>query len=242
MKKIFALFFAIILCICVSGCGTVPGAQNEPAQNIPAQNDTVDIGATDVDDRQNTSAANQPPLPRSYEYTTAENIHDLSETVTNQDGVSVQIISYEITSEFGNRKKENLNYENVDENGNLIHGEAYVFVTVQFSNPTDKEIEFLRNGKGLCFIDDRFVLQAYVGDGRYIDEFWTGGTPSEVFHYCLASGETITTEVGYIVPQDCVKTFLGQSKLCYIVKKDDVRGDAGAFTDPSAVFIDMSEK
>ena len=63
------------------------------------------------------------------------------------DGISYKIDSYEHTTEFGNRNKDTVaeflkdSYEgNIDENYNLSNGYSYIFVTMTYTNNTDKPI------------------------------------------------------------------------------------------------------
>lgn len=55
----------------------------------------------------------------------------------------------ECTQAFGSRKLENLSdWIAVDANGNLTTEESYLFMTIQFTNTTDRPAEIYRNQGG----------------------------------------------------------------------------------------------
>lgn len=126
------------------------------------------------------------------------------------DGISYKIDSYEHTTEFGNRNKDTVaeslkdSYEgNIDENYNLSNGYSYIFVTMTYTNNTDEQVEILRNAGAFYIINDD-LERLQVGDpsGIYIDNYWTEGKENERYHYVLGAGESVTSEVGYIIQDE----------------------------------------
>ena len=126
------------------------------------------------------------------------------------DGISYKIDSYEHTTEFGNRNKDTVaeflkdSYEgNIDENYNLSNGYSYIFVTMTYTNNTDEQVEILRNAGTFYIIkDDLERLQVGDPGGIYIDNYWTEGKENEIYHYVLGAGESVTSEVGYIIQDE----------------------------------------
>ena len=236
MRKFFHLFctFAIIG-ISLVGCSNNTGT--------PSSTDMVDGNQSNqdevfIDEPEDDSISSQDDLPDIYIYTTEDHIFPMSES-TAVDGIIYQVLDCKVTSEFGNRNMENLNHfygdDGIDSSGNLINDESYVFLTIQFTNTTDSEIEILRNSKGIYFLDKDYIIRDYTCESVYIDEYWSGGTASEIFHYKLASGESITSELGWVVDNQMLEKYIPY----YSMKLDDSTTDFGGSTDPDAVFIEL---
>lgn len=143
------------------------------------------------------------------EYVDENDIISTDDTATI-DGISYKIDSYEHTTEFGNRNKDTVaeslkdSYEgNIDENYNLSNGYSYIFVTMTYTNNTDEQVEILRNAGAFYIINDD-LERLQVGDpgGIYIDNYWTEGKENEKYHYVLGAGESVTSEVGYIIQDE----------------------------------------
>ena len=143
------------------------------------------------------------------EYVDENDIISTDDTATI-DGISYKIDSYEHTTEFGNRNKDTVaeslkdSYEgNIDENYNLSNGYSYIFVTMTYTNNTDEQVEILRNAGAFYIINDD-LERLQVGDpgGIYIDNYWTEGKENERYHYVLGAGESVTSEVGYIIQDE----------------------------------------
>ena len=143
------------------------------------------------------------------EYVDENDIISTDDTATI-DGISYKIDSYEHTTEFGNRNKDTVtdflkdSYEgNIDENYNLSNGYSYIFVTMTYTNNTDEQVEISRNAGAFYIINDD-LERLQVGDpgGIYIDNYWTEGKENERYHYILGAGESVTSEVGYIIQDE----------------------------------------
>ena len=143
------------------------------------------------------------------EYVDENDIISTDDTATI-DGRSYKIDSYEHTTEFGNRNKDTVaeslkdSYEgNIDENYNLSNGYSYIFVTMTYTNNTDEQVEISRNAGAFYIINDD-LERLQVGDpgGIYIDNYWTEGKENERYHYVLGAGESVTSEVGYIIQDE----------------------------------------
>lgn len=238
MKRYICLFSAFALTIMfLTGCGGSSGSS--PVSKSPAASDgNTDSPAAVPPDAVPPAGTNDGP-PESFIYTTEENIIPMSESAII-DGVDCRILSCELTPEFGDRKLENLNYfyedGGTDEKGNLINSSRYLFINFQYTNTTDSEVEILRGARGLYCIDSRFIIVNYNTDSIYIDEYWDGGTSSEVYHYKLAPGETITSEAGWVVSDELLN---GGGKLYFALRMDDCLTDSGGAADPDAVFVEL---
>lgn len=131
-------------------------------------------------------------------YTESKNMLKSTDTAT-VNGISYSVSNIEHTQKFGSRKPENLaDWLNVDGEGNLSGNDSYIFLTIHFTNTTDKEVEIYRNDGRICFISsDKEVKSA--SEAVYCDEYWKDGRESEVFHWILGPGESVTSEIGMLI-------------------------------------------
>ena len=232
MRKYFICFCIIaFICAFMSGCGTASVSMPSDTQQSFSSDSANDQSQDVVDDTDSSSS--------SFIYTTDEHIIPMSESVT-VDGITYQVLACEVTSEFGNRKLENLNYffedEGIDDSGNLLKDNCYIFLTIQFTNTNGYEVEISRNSRGIYFMDEHFIIEDYSLEAVYIDEYWFGGTESEVYHYELAPGESITNEVGWIISDEAVEN---HDNVYYTMNLTDCLTDSGGVMDSDAIFIDL---
>lgn len=226
MKKLCLFLLAAILMTALTGCGNVESAVPDaglvqtPSANKPVTALPVDPGDTDNPG----SAGDSEPMPAEY----AKNLLSPADTATS-NGIAYSILDVQRTKEFGSRTLESLNdlsREGTDENGNLLGDEDYLFLTIQFTNTTDKAVEILRNQGGLRIINPEGQVLHCNSETVYCDQKWDCGTPDEVFHWALAPNETITSEIGWIVwgRSDTSKALYGDSgdwSLYYEVEVSD---------------------
>lgn len=139
------------------------------------------------------------------DYTTEDNIVSFGEPA-DMGGISYTPLSYEITTEFGNREFDSrlLDWVARDNKGNLTtEGETYIFVTLRITNNTEENATVARDWGHPYYIDNNDALRVWaVGETAYIDEWWTGGSLSQLAFWELAPGESITCEVGYWLNAD----------------------------------------
>lgn len=238
MRKIIYLLCMITLMgVCLMGC------QKQPSSNGETQN----VGGTmDSQVGQNMDEVLGDPWTV---YMTEKQFHPMN-YVAEVGGVTYQVLSCEVTSQFGDRNLDTLSevikngesvfeYQHADASGNLPEEGRYIFLTIQFTNTTDEEVEILRNNGKICSFDENLFLTWMVTDVWYMDEYWKSGTSeevSEVYHYKLAPGESVTSEVGWITSKEEIETY---GKMYYTPFLSDCSSALGASTDPNAVFIEL---
>lgn len=196
MKKNISTIVGVIILvgICCAGCAST-NSENSRHSGIIQENSTEEEG----------SLTNNDTVPEidygDASYVKKENLL-LQQDIVNMNGISYQLISFEKTKNFGDRNLETLGdwfAEDIDASGNLTTDKTYVFVTLCITNKTDQEMKVTRApGRVMGIESDLEVLQVSE-DTIYIDEYWTGGDPSDVYGYKLNPGESITSESGYLL-------------------------------------------
>ena len=199
-KKITAIMAVIMMAAGLSAC-------SQSNAGLEGKSGIV----KDEDSKTESDTGTSDPIiyVQEPEYVDENDIISTDDTATI-DGISYKIDSYEHTTEFGNRNKDTVaeslkdSYEgNIDENYNLSNGYSYIFVTMTYTNNTDEQVEILRNAGTFYIINDD-LERLQVGDpgGIYIDNYWTEGKENEIYHYVLGAGESVTSEVGYIIQDE----------------------------------------
>lgn len=204
-KRILCICLVALSCIHFAGCGATDISKDSTEKN---ESGIVKEALTEPEQttENNQTEPQGDDEPMVYyidaEYVQEENLCPADEVV-EWEGIEYQVESAVITKEFGNRNKETLgDFFETDENGNLICDSTYFFLTVTYTNKTDKNIEFDRSaGDIVAIASDMEVWNC--SEVFYIDEYWTGGDPSGVLRYELEPGESITSEVGFGV-DDCM--------------------------------------
>lgn len=221
-KKITAIMAVIMMAAGLSAC-------SQSNAKIEGKSGIVKDEASK---RESDTGTSDPIIyVQEPEYVDENDIISTDDTATI-DGISYKIDSYEHTTEFGNRNKDTVtdflkdSYEgNIDENYNLSNGYSYIFVTMTYTNNTDEQVEISRNAGAFYIINDD-LERLQVGDpgGIYIDNYWTEGKENERYHYVLGAGESVTSEVGYIIQDEWISE---DSKYIYycIEGKDSKTND-----------------
>lgn len=199
-KKITAIMAVIMMAAGLSAC----------SQSNARLEGKSGIVKDEASKRESDTGTSDPIIyVQEPEYVDENDIISTDDTATI-DGISYKIDSYEHTTEFGNRNKDTVtdflkdSYEgNIDENYNLSNGYSYIFVTMTYTNNTDEQVEISRNAGAFYIINDD-LERLQVGDpgGIYIDNYWTEGKENERYHYILGAGESVTSEVGYIIQDE----------------------------------------
>lgn len=118
-------------------------------------------------------------------------------------GISCKIEKVEYTGSFGDRNRENLNIftpgANTDSQGNLTEGFQYLFLTITFTNTTDQSREIVRTGNDISAIGDSLAAIPWTADACYYDTDWEKGTEAEKHHWVLEPGESVTSEIGWVI-------------------------------------------
>ena len=199
-RKIIGLLTVLFTVSALSACSSTSDQLDGKSGIVKDENSK---GESDTSTSDPTIYVQEP------EYVDENDIISTDDTATI-DGISYKIDSYEHTTEFGNRNKDTVaeflkdSYEgNIDENYNLSNGYSYIFVTMTYTNNTDEQVEISRNAGAFYIINDD-LERLQVGDpgGIYIDNYWTEGKENERYHYVLGAGESVTSEVGYIIQDE----------------------------------------
>ncbi len=232
-----------------SGAGTGgTGAQN------PGTGGGTDEAGGNTGDGQTPAEGGKPASidtgePEAYEtetlYTQQENILPLSDSAAAW-GISYKIEKVDYTESFGDRNLEHLeNYlPNVetDSQGNLSGDFKYLFLTITFTNTTDEFQEINRNAGGISLIGASLNTLDWSNDVVYFDLYWEEGGPQQFHHWGLEPGESVTSEVGWVIEgcgrrteaDDTLAERMGSAgpyELYYHVKQFDSDNEGSYFID-----------
>lgn len=195
------------------------------------------------------SAATDTDAPEVYEaeelFTRQENILSLSDSAAAW-GISYKIEKVEYTESFGDRNLEHLqNYMpdvETDSQGNLSGDFKYLFLTLTFTNTTDEFREINRNAGGISVIGASLNTLDWSNDVVYYDLYWEEGGPQDFHHWGLEPGESVTSEVGWVIEgcgrmtgaDDTLAERMGTAgsyELYYHVKQFDSDNEGSFFID-----------
>lgn len=232
-----------------SGAGTGgTGAQN------PGTGGGTDEAGGNTGDGQTPAEGGKPASidtgePEAYEtetlYTQQENILPLSDSAAAW-GISYKIEKVDYTESFGDRNLEHLeNYlPNVetDSQGNLSGDFKYLFLTITFTNTTEEFQEINRNAGGISLIGASLNTLDWSNDVVYFDLYWEEGGPQQFHHWGLEPGESVTSEVGWVIEgcgrrtgaDDTLAERMGSAgpyELYYHVKQFDSDNEGSYFID-----------
>ncbi|TGY97732.1 hypothetical protein E5329_03765 [Petralouisia muris] len=225
----YAIFCVIIMItLSMSACSA---KQSEPQKSngIIQENQVSDEGNTDGKPQDIGS----PDVEYvDDEYAMSDNLLPFGSEIVYED-ISYKVLNVEKTKKFGGRIRNNLNdlsFEGIDSEGNLKGNETYVFLKICFTNTSEKEKEIYRNQGVITGIAEDFQIFQLSADTVYIDQFWNGGDESSVQHYVLKPGESVESEVGYLLQDADV-----QGKLYYMI------GDTSEYDDIDNKFVALEE-
>ncbi|MCI9651984.1 MAG: hypothetical protein HFH98_08975, partial [Lachnospiraceae bacterium] len=178
-------------------------------------------------------------------FTRQENILSLSDSAAAW-GISYKIEKVEYTESFGDRNLEHLqNYMpdvETDSQGNLSGDFKYLFLTITFTNTTDEFREINRNAGGISVIGASLNTLDWSNDVVYYDLYWEEGGPQDFHHWGLEPGESVTSEVGWVIEgcgrmtgaDDTLAERMGTAgsyELYYHVKQFDSDNEGSFFID-----------
>ena len=238
MKKFPLFLLALLLASVLTGCGHVePAAPDSGLVRDPDDATEPTVVTLPADTGGTGDADDTELLPAVY----AENLLSLTDTAIG-NGISYSVLDVQRTKEFGSRTLENLNdlsTGGTDGNGNLLGDEDYLFLTIQFTNTTDKAVEILRNQGGLRIINSEGRVLHCDSETVYCDQKWDGGTPGKAFHWVLAPNESVTSEIGWIVwgRSETSKALLGDGVGWFLYYEVEVSDDSS-----ENYFIDLGLK
>lgn len=178
-------------------------------------------------------------------YTQEEHILPLTDSAAAW-GISYKIEKVEYTESFGDRNLEHLEdflgEAEADSQGNLSGDFKYLFLTITFTNTTDEFREINRNDGGISVIGPSLNTLDWSGNVVYYDTYWEGGNPNQYHHWGLEPGESVTSEVGWMIEgakrmTDLDETLAGRMgsggpyELYYHVKQFDGDNEGSSFID-----------
>ena len=178
-------------------------------------------------------------------YTEEENILPITESAAAK-GISYKIENVEYTQSFGERNPDHLQLfapgANTDSQENLQGDFMYLFLTITFTNTTGQTQEIYRTSNEISVIGLSLNTVTWSGDACYYDKEWEKGTESEKHHWVLEPGESVTSEVGWLI-ESCERILAadetlemrmgsgGPYTLYYHVRESDGDNEGSSFID-----------
>lgn len=203
-------------------------------------------GGTEPSDPAQRAGESEPEVYYTDDlHTKEENILPITGTASAR-GISYQIGKVEYTKNFGDRNRKNLGIfspeVNTDSEGNLSEGFQYLFLTITFTNTTDQTQEIVRTDNDISVIGASLVTIPCAGEACYYDSDWQKGTESERHHWVLEPGESVISEIGWIIESSSRMTeedptlesrmgSAGPYQLYYHVKENDGDNENSYFFD-----------
>lgn len=232
-----------------SAVGGAAGQQASGDQGASSPDGGAGDGASQAQASGGKPAPKETGEPEVYNmeelYTQEEHILPLTDSAAAW-GISYKIEKVEYTESFGNRNLEHLEdflgEAEADSQGNLSGDFKYLFLTITFTNTTDEFREINRNDGGISVIGPSLNTLDWSGNVVYYDTYWEGGNPNQYHHWGLEPGESVTSEVGWMIEgakrmTDLDETLAGRMgsagpyELYYHVKQYDSDNEGSSFID-----------
>lgn len=201
----------LLLMAVLSGCGkdisgqfSKTSAQTQNGETEPAASEPGAKGEEGANPgKSGMPEGGEPALYHMDEiYTKEENILPVTESAA-AEGISYKIQNVEYTDSFGDRDPERLQIFSpevkTDGQGNLQGDFKYLFLTVTFTNTGEQTQEIYRTSNGISVIGASLNTVAWTSDACYYDKDWEKGTESQKHHWVLEPGESVTSEVGWVI-------------------------------------------
>ena len=146
----------------------------------------------------------------TYEDETKKVIGDNLKTVDNViefENISYKILKMSVDKKIGKHDKSKINYltDEVDEQGNLLGENRFIWLELMVENTTDAEQEVVVNSNVFYGISDSMVIVEADAEAVYISPEEKNRRPSERFHCLLKPKESRKLELGYIIDRKSVK-------------------------------------
>lgn len=178
------------------------------AGNASAGGDDSHAGDIEAEGGGAQATAKPDPLPGSAPevdyideiYTEEENILPVTQSAAAW-GISYKIENVEYTESIGDRDPERFSTSGAEtgSQGTLQGDSRYLFLTITFTNTTEQAQEIYRTSNDISVIGLSLNTVTWSGDACYYDVDWEEGTASKKHHWMLEPGESMTSEVGWII-------------------------------------------
>ena len=118
------------------------------------------------------------------------------------ENIKYKIEQVEITKNIGDHKKELIDFwdENIDEHGNLLGNEYYIWINIKVKNAATEKKEILLNNL-IANIDSKNIVTETGSEARYIYPEQSGFSIEQSFHCRLEPNEERIVEIGYIIEE-----------------------------------------
>ena len=117
------------------------------------------------------------------------------------DEIAYKINNAKITQSLDNRDKDKVNYltDEVDEQGNLLGDNQFVWIQLEVENQSNEAKEIVLNSNTFYNITEENKTVEASAEAVYISQIEEGRQPNQSFHCLLQPQEKRELEIGYIL-------------------------------------------
>lgn len=224
MKRMNLLMVALLM-ISLTGCTDSVNTIKDDNREVIKYSESTDI----FQEGNNVTAETyEDEIKSVYEENKKETFAEIE-----YENVKYKIKNVEISKNIGNHEKSQINFwnEQIDEQGNLLGNEQYIWITFKVKNSGNEKQEILLNNL-IANIDSENIVNETAAEARYIYPEQSGISVEQRFHCILEPDEEKEVEIGYIIEEKSV-----QDAIYYCLGS----GGGAALDNPSNIFIYLGE-
>ena len=225
MKRMNPLMAAALLMLSLTGCTDSVNTIKDDNREVIKYSEAA---ATSQEDDNVTVETYQDEIKSVYEENKKETFTEIE-----CENVKYKIKNVEISKNIGNHEKSRINFwnEQIDEQGNLLGNEQYIWITFKVKNSGNEKQEILLNNL-IANIDSENTVTETAAEARYIYPEQSGMSVEHRFHCILEPDEEKEVEIGYIIEEKDV-----QDAIYYCLGS----GGGSSLDNPSNIFIYLGE-
>lgn len=224
MKRMNLLMVALLM-ISVTGCTDSVNTIKDDNREVIKYSETTDISQ---EGNNVTAETYEDEIKSVYGENKKETFAEIE-----YENVKYKIKNVEISKDIGNHEKSQINFwnEQIDEQGNLLGNEQYIWITFKVKNSGNEKQEILLNNL-IANIDSENIVTETAAEARYIYPEQSGISVEQRFHCILEPDEEKEVEIGYIIEEKSA-----QDAIYYCLGP----GGGAALDNPSNIFIYLGE-
>lgn len=224
MKRMNLLMVALLI-ISLTGCTYSVNTVKDDNREVIKCSETTDISQKG---NNVTAETYKDEIKSVHEENKKETFAEIE-----YENVKYKIENVEISKNIGNHEKSQIDFwnEQIDEQGNLLGNEQYIWITFKVKNSGNEKQEILLNNL-IANIDSENIVTETAAQARYIYPEQSGMSVEQSFHCILEPDEEKEVEIGYIIEEKNV-----QDAIYYCLGP----GGGSSLDNPGNIFIYLGE-